>query len=122
MPIQFDHHIVFARDKRDSAHFLTELFGLPEPTAAGMFLAVELSNGVTLDYAEPGIDFPAQHYAFRVSDGEFDAIFARIQERGISYWADPRGERISEIYHENGGRGLYFLDPSGHGMEILTRP
>lgn len=120
--IQFNHHIVFARDKRESAQFLTGLFGMPPPRQAGMFLAVEFDNGVRLDDAEPGIEFPGQHYAFLVGEHEFDLILGRIRERGIEFWADP-GRRVSGEYNSNdGGRGLYFMDPSGHGMEIITKP
>lgn len=122
MSIQFNHLLIFARDKHEAAHFLTSLFGLPDPTPAGFFLAVDMANAVTLHYGEPGIDFPSQHYAFLVSDEEFDAIFARIRERGLSFWADPRRQQPDQINTNHGGRGVYFMDPSGHGLEIITRP
>lgn len=122
MSIQFNHVLVFAHDKQESAHFLTSLFGLPSPEPAGFFLAVQMANDVTIHYGEPGIEFLSQHYAFLVSDEEFDAIFARICERGISYWADPRQQHPGEINTNHGGRGVYFNDPSGHGLEIITRP
>ncbi|HEY1013933.1 MAG TPA: VOC family protein [Herpetosiphonaceae bacterium] len=122
MPIQFDHHLVFARDKHESAQFLTKLLGLPEPIPSGMFVSVRFDNAVTIHFVEPQIDFPIQHYAFLVDDDSFDAIFARIQADGMQFWADPRCQLPGEINHNNGGRGCYFLDPSGHGLEILTRP
>ncbi len=122
MSIQFNHLLIFAHDKHESAHFLTSLFGLPDPTSAGFFLAVDVANDVTLHYGEPGVDFLSQHYAFLVSDEEFDAIFARIRERDLTFWADPRKQYPGEINTNHGGRGLYFLDPSGHGFEIITRP
>lgn len=122
MSVQFNHLLIFAHNKHDSAHFLTQLFGLPDPTPAGFFLAVEMENSVTLHYGEPGVEFLSQHYAFLVSDERFDAIFARIQERGMTYWADPRQQHPNEINTHHGGRGLYFMDPSGHGLEIITRP
>jgi len=124
MAITFNHTIVAARDRAESANFLTELFGLPAPKEFGHFLAVELNHGVTLDYAQVGLDekIHPQHYAFLVSDDEFDAIYGRIRERGMPHWADPRGMREGEINHNDGGRGVYFQDPSGHYLEIITRP
>ncbi|HEY0738245.1 MAG TPA: VOC family protein [Herpetosiphonaceae bacterium] len=122
MSIQFNHLLIFARDKHESAHFLTSLLGLPDPKPAGFFLAVELENAVTLHYGEPGVDFLSQHYAFLVSDDVFDAAFARMRERGMDYWADPRLQLPGEINTNHGGRGVYVLDPSGHGLELITRP
>ncbi|MBV9787458.1 MAG: VOC family protein [Chloroflexi bacterium] len=122
MSIQFNHVLIFARDKHESAHFLTSLLDLPDPTPTGFFLAVELENAVTLHYGEPGVDFLSQHYAFLVSDDVFDAAFARMRERGMDFWADPRMQLASQINTNHGGRGVYFLDPSGHGLELITRP
>jgi extradiol dioxygenase family protein len=124
MPIAFNHTIVAARDKRESAHFLTELFGLPDPTPAGHFMAVELEHGVSLDFAEADgdRDILPQHYAFLVSENDFDAIYGKIREREIQHWADPRGRRPGEINHNDGGRGVYFRDPAGHFLEIITKP
>lgn len=122
MSIQFNHLLIFAHDKHESATFLTQLFGLADPTPAGYFLAVDMANGVTLHYGEPGVDFLSQHYAFLVSDAEFDVIYGRIVTQGITHWADPREQHPGEINHNHGGRGVYFRDPSGHGLEILTQP
>lgn len=124
MAITFNHTIVAAYDQAESAFFLTELFGLPAPREFGHFLAVELNHGVSLDYAQvaEGEDIRPQHYAFLVSEDEFDAIFRRIRERGLRYWADPRGMREGEINHNDGGRGVYFREPAGHHLEIITRP
>jgi catechol 2,3-dioxygenase-like lactoylglutathione lyase family enzyme len=122
MHFELNHLIVAAHDKYESARFLTELFGLDEPVVWGPFVAVQCGNGVTLDYAEPGGDFPGQHYAFLVSEKHFDEIFGRIRERGLTYWADPHQQRVNEYNTNDGGRGLYFDDPSGHHLEILTRP
>jgi catechol 2,3-dioxygenase-like lactoylglutathione lyase family enzyme len=124
MTISFNHTIVAARDKRDSAQFLTELFGLPDPVPVGRFMAVTLEHGATLDYADvpEGDEIRPQHYAFLVSEDDFDAIYGKISARGMDHWADPRGERPGEINHNHGGRGVYFRDPSGHHLEILTRP
>jgi extradiol dioxygenase family protein len=124
MPIAFNHTIVAARDKRESAEFLTELFGLPSPVPFGHFMTVALEHGATLDYAEvpDGEEIRPQHYAFLVSEDDFDAIYGKIQSRGMQHWADPRGERPGEINTNDGGRGVYFPDPAGHYLEILTRP
>jgi extradiol dioxygenase family protein len=124
MPIAFNHTIVAARDKRESAEFLTELFGLPDPVAFGHFLTVTLEHGANLDYADvpDGEEIRPQHYAFLVSEDDFDAIYGKIQSRGLQHWADPRGQRPGEINTRDGGRGVYFQDPAGHYLEILTRP
>ncbi len=122
--ITFNHTIVASRDKKESAEFLAELFGLPSPKPAGRFMAVALEHGVNLDFADApeGEEIRQQHYAFLVSEEDFDAIYGKIQSRGLQHWADPRRNRPDEINHNHGGRGVYFPDPSGHAMEILTRP
>lgn len=123
MAITFNHTIVAARDRSESAKFFTELFGLPAAVEFGPFLAVTLNHGVSLDYAQvEGPDIAPQHYAFLVSEDEFDAIYGRISSRGLPYWADPRGARPGEINRNDGGRGVYFQDPSGHYLEVITRP
>jgi len=124
MTISFNHTIVASRDKRESAEFLAELFGLPDPTPFGRFMVVALEHGVSLDYADvaEGEEIRRQHYAFLGSDEDFDAIYGKIKSRGLQHWADPRQDRPGEINHSDGGRGVYFPDPSGHAMEILTRP
>ncbi len=124
MAISFNHTIVASRDKHASAEFLAELFGLPGPKPFGRFMAVALEHGATLDYADvpAGEEIRRQHYAFLVSEDDFDAIYAKIRSRGLQHWADPRQQRPGEINHNDGGRGVYFLDPSGHAMEILTQP
>jgi catechol 2,3-dioxygenase-like lactoylglutathione lyase family enzyme len=124
MSISFNHTIVAARDKRESAEFLAELFDLPAPLPFGNFMVVALEHGVNLDFANApeGEEIRRQHYAFLVSEPEFDTIYGKIQSRGMQHWADPRQSRPGEINHSDGGRGVYFLDPSGHAMEILTRP
>jgi catechol 2,3-dioxygenase-like lactoylglutathione lyase family enzyme len=83
---------------------------------------VELANGVSLDFHDDDGKIAMQHYAFLISEKEFDAIFARIEKRGLDYWADPGRTEPGEIYRHNGGRGLYFKDPDGHLLEIMTRP
>jgi len=124
MPISFNHTIVASRDKQKSAEFLAELFGLASPKAIGRFMVVALEHGVNLDFADvpEGEEIRRQHYAFLVSEQDFDAIYAKIQSRGLRHWADPGENRPGEVNHSHGGRGVYFPDPSGHAMEILTRP
>lgn len=122
MTIELNHTIVAARDQQASATFLAEVLGLAAPTRFGPFLVVETANGVSLDYAETDEDITPQHYAFLVSESEFDDIFGRIQAWGLPYWADPGRRRAGEINHNDGGRGVYFPDPDGHFLEIITRP
>ncbi|KYF54685.1 bleomycin resistance protein [Sorangium cellulosum] len=122
MSVQLNHTIVPARDKKTSATFLSEILGLAAPVPFGHFLAVQLDNGVTLDFVDSPNEFQPMHYAFLVSEAEFDAIFGRIRERKLQYWADPRAQHPGEINHNDGGRGVYFPDPDGHFLEIITRP
>lgn len=122
MPIQLNHTIVWCRDRQKSAGFLADLLGRPAPVRFGPFLVVELDNGVSLDFHRTDGEIAAQHYAFLVGEEEFDAVFARIEDRQMPYWADPGQERRGEINRNDGGRGLYFEDPDGHLLEIITRP
>jgi len=118
--VRFDHTIIAAHDKRVSAEFFARILGLPEPAPAGPFLQVRLSDGRLMDFAEPGVEFPGQHYAFLVDDTTLDAIMDRIRGEGISHWADP-GQRLpNQINTNHGGRGVYFDDPAGHHLEALT--
>jgi catechol 2,3-dioxygenase-like lactoylglutathione lyase family enzyme len=123
MSIKLNHTIVHSTDPHAAAAFFVELFGLPEPKPFGPFLDVEVANEVTLAFLDAGgMDVQTQHYAFLVSDAEFDAIFGRIQARGMRYWADPHRTQEGAINRHYGGRGVYFEDPSGHLLEIITRP
>ena len=122
MAVQLNHLIVMARNQAQSARFFTEILGLPAPTRFGPFLVVQTANGVSLDFDEFDGEFPPGHYAFLITEAEFDEIFARIRERGIDYWADPGRSRPGAINHQDGGRGVYFPDPDGHLLEIITRP
>lgn len=123
MSVQLNHTIVHSRDNRESAEFLAHVLGLEVGSEWGPFVPVDTSNGVTLDFATiPAESIAVQHYAFLVSEEEFDAAFGRIREAGITYFADPHGKRPGEINHHHGGRGVYFMDPAGHGMEIITTP
>ncbi|MDQ2790641.1 MAG: bleomycin resistance protein [Pseudonocardiales bacterium] len=122
MTIELNHTIVAARDKRASAMFLTDLLGLPAPTSFGPFLVVSLANGVSLDFVDTGEDIRPQHYAFLVSDAEFETIFDRIRAQDLQYWADPFKQQPGETNTRDGGHGVYFDDPDGHVLELLTRP
>lgn len=123
MTIKLNHTIVHSRDPRAAATFFAEIFGLPKPVPFGPFLDVETGNEVTLAFLDAdGMEIQMQHYAFLVSEKEFDQIFGRIRERGLKYWADPGQKQEGEINRHFGGRGVYFQDPSGHLLEIITRP
>ena len=122
MSVRFNHTIVWCRDKQRSATFLADVLGLPAPKPFGPFQVVHLDDGASLDFDEIEGDIASHHYAFLIDEGDFDPIFGRIRERGIPYWADPGKRRAGEIYHHNGGRGVYFADPDGHLLEILTQP
>ena len=122
MSIKLNHTIVSCKDKKASSKFLTDILGLRPAKAFGPFLAVELDNDVTLDFAEWGGEIEVAHFAFLVSETVFDAIFVRVKARGLTYWADPFHERPGEINRRDSGRGFYFEDPSGHNLEVLTRP
>ncbi len=121
MPISLNHTIVVARDKEQTATFLTEILGLPSHKILGQFAVVQVDD-TSLDFVETDGDIAQRHFAFLVSETEFDDIFARIVERGLPYWSDPFRREPNQINHWDDGRGLYFDDPNGHLLEIMTRP
>ena len=122
MTVQLNHTIVPVHDKEASAKFMAEILGLPEPKPFGPFVTIEADNDVTLDFMDTGGEIRPEHYAFLVGEDTFDEIFGRLREHGLAYWADPHHHRPGEINTRDGGRGLYFEDPNGHNLEILTRP
>ena len=124
MAVQLNHTIVASKDPAGSAAWFAEVLGLDAPVRFGPFWQVSTGNGVNLDFDrhDAGDQIAPQHYAFLISEDEFDEIFRRIVERGIDYYADPAAARPGEINHNDGGRGVYFPDPNGHWLEILTRP
>lgn len=123
MAVELNHTIVSSRSREESAAFWAEILGLAPPVPFGPFLEVMVENGLTFDFADADEDdIASQHYAFLITEPEFDAIFGRILEREVPHWADPGRRRPSEINHNDGGRGVYFEDPSGHFLEIITRP
>ena len=122
MTVQLNHTIVWCRDNRASSQFAADILGLPAPTTFGPFQIVETANGVSLDYHDVDGEITSQHYAFLITEDEFDAIFGRICDRNLDHWADPGLSRPGQINHNDGGRGVYFKDPDGHLLEIITRP
>lgn len=123
MPAHLDHTIVMAADKHAAAEFLATILGLNVGAPYGPFLPVETGNGVKLDSMDSGGQaITPQHYAFLVTEAEFDTIFDRIGQAEITYYADPQHAHAGQINHDDDGRGLYFTDPDGHGLEIITRP
>jgi catechol 2,3-dioxygenase-like lactoylglutathione lyase family enzyme len=122
MPVQLNHTVVHAADAQVSAQFFADILGLPAPKPFGPFIVVHTDNGVSLDFYQSSGPISSQHYAFLISESEFDAAYARIKQRNLQYWADPRAQHPGKINHHDGGRGLYFQDPSGHHLEIITRP
>lgn len=122
MTVELNHTIVHATDPAVSARFLADILGVEARPRWGPFFPVEVGNGVTLDYMADGGGFTPQHYAFLVDEDEFDAAHARMLAAGASTWADPGRSIPGEINHHYGGRGVYFDDPDGHLLEILTRP
>ena len=122
MAVELNHTIVWCSDKARSSAFLTDMLGLPPAKPFYHFLVVELDNQVSLDFFQKEGEVSRQHYAFLVGEAKFDAAFARIQGRGLTYWADPARTRPGEINDHDGGRGVYFEDPDGHLLEIITRP
>ena len=119
---ELNHTIVWCSDKQRSADFLTGILGAPPARPFLHFLVVDLANGVSLDYFQKEGAVSPQHYSFLVSDAEFDAAFARIQDQGVEYWADPARSRPGEINQHFGGRGVYFADPDSHLLELITKP
>jgi catechol 2,3-dioxygenase-like lactoylglutathione lyase family enzyme len=122
MAVELDHTIIVARDKNASAAFLADILGLKVGAPYGPFLPVTTENAVNLDFMDAGDEKVApQHYAFLVSEKEFDAIFERIKQGDIQFYADPEHRQSGTINRRDGGRGFYFNDPDGHNLEIITR-
>ena len=118
---ELNHTIVWCSDKQRSADFLTQILGTAPARPFLHFMVVDLSNGVSLDYMQKDGAVSPQHYAFLVSEDEFDAAFGRIEAAGIDYWADPARSQPRAINHHFGGRGIYFADPDNHLLELITR-
>ena len=122
MAIELNHTIVWVTDPGKSARFLTHMLGRPKPSSFSHFEVVELDNAVQLDFVSSDEPIKPQHYAFLIAEEDFDSVMSRIEEQDLPYWADPERKRAGEINHRDGGRGVYFPDPDGHLLEVLTRP
>ena len=122
MSVQLNHTIVWCRDQQKSAAFMADVLGLPAPTRFGPFHVVAVDNGISLDFHQQDGEIVMQHYAFLISEAEFDEVYGRLGERGLEHWADPGRTRRGEINRHDGGRGMYFKDPDGHLLEVITKP
>jgi catechol 2,3-dioxygenase-like lactoylglutathione lyase family enzyme len=122
MPVELNHTIVHASDRQQTADFLSDVLGLPAPEPYGPFLVVRCANGVSLDVMEVPGPFESQHYAFLVTDEEFDRIHDRIVARGLDFWADPFHNEQGRVNDHDGGKGVYWSAPDGHNLEIITVP
>ncbi|MBS2536897.1 VOC family protein [Catenulispora sp. NF23] len=122
MPASFNHTIIASKNRTESARFFRELLEAAEAPSWGPFANIQLADGVLLQFAEPPVGIQMQHYAFLLDDDLFDRAYQRLCEAGIEHFADPQMRLPGEINHEHGGRGVYFLDPAGHGIELITRP
>lgn len=122
MAIRLNHTIVAAHDKEAAAKFLSEILGIPAPIMVGPFAVARVGDDLSLDYIDASGEIASQHYAFLVEENDFDEIFERICKRQLTYWADPGRRESQKINTWDGGRGVYFDDPNGHLLEIITRP
>jgi catechol 2,3-dioxygenase-like lactoylglutathione lyase family enzyme len=130
MAIVLDHTIVPAKDKVAAAEFFAEIFGLKVKPGQGRFAQVQVNESLTFDFADepeawggPGFDprtGKSHHYAFHISDAEFEAIFSRVKAKGLAYGSGPYNHTDGQIYTRRGGRGFYFEDPNGHLLEVMT--
>jgi catechol 2,3-dioxygenase-like lactoylglutathione lyase family enzyme len=119
MAIELNHTIVPARDKVASAKFFARIFGLRYEATESHFAPVRVNESLTLDFDDRD-RFESHHYAFKMSEGDFDAIFGRIQAEDIPYGSGPYSLEDRKINRRGGGRGVYFRDPNGHVLELLT--
>lgn len=122
MTAQLNHTIVWCSNQEKSANFIAQILGLPPPRRFMHFLVVDMDNAVSIDYYETTDPIALQHLAFLVGEDEFDGVLARIRERVREIWADPARTRPGQINHHDGGCGVYFEDPDGHLLEVITRP
>ena len=119
MTIELDHTIVPSRDKEAGARFFAHIFGLGYDGTVSHFAPVQVNENLTLDFDEAA-DFAVHHYAFKVSEAEFDAILGRLKADGVIFGSGPRSLENMQINRRNGGRGVYYRDPDGHIFELLT--
>jgi catechol 2,3-dioxygenase-like lactoylglutathione lyase family enzyme len=122
MSAQLNHTIVWCKDQKASSTFLAEMLGRPRPRLFAHFDVIEMDNDVSLDFSSTERQITPQHYAFLISEKDFDAVLERIHAKKLDHWADPARRRPGEINRNDGGRGVYFTGPEGHFFEVLTRP
>lgn len=122
MTARFNHTIIASTDPARMASFYRDLLEADDVPAWGPFTNLSLADGVLLQFAAPPFEFPPQHYVFLLDDPHFDRAYAKIAEHDVEHWADPARTRAGEINSGHGGRSVYLLDPSGHHLELLTRP
>ncbi len=122
MTITLNHTIVPARDKEAAARFFAHIFGLRSEGAGGHFAPVRVNGTLTFDFADAAGPITSQHYAFHVSDAEFDAILQRVKAAGLAFGSSPWSLDDGQLNNWNGGRGFYFKDPDGHILELMTVP
>jgi catechol 2,3-dioxygenase-like lactoylglutathione lyase family enzyme len=121
MATALNHTIVPARDKEAAACSLAQLFGLSYNGLGEHFAPVKVNDTLTFLF-DDGTNFESHHYAFHVSDAEFDAIFSRVQEAGLTYGSAPWSADDHKLNDWGGGRGVYFRTPDGHLLELMTVP
>lgn len=122
IPAAFNHTIIASKDRHESARFYLELIEASEAESWGPFINIMLDGGVMLQFAEPPVEIQMQHYAFLVEDELFDRAYTRLVTWGVTHWADPQMTREGETNTGHGGRGVYFKDPAGHAIELITKP
>lgn len=122
MTAYFNHTIIASTDAVEMADFYRNILESDEAPSWGLFVNILIGGGVLIQFATPPMEFPPQHYAYLLDDAHFDRAYAKIRDQGREHWADPQRTRPGEINHEHGGRGVYLLDPSGHYLELITRP
>ena len=121
MTITLNHTIVPARDKEAAARFFADIFGLSFTGVSGHFAPVRVNDTLTLDF-DDAESFDVHHYAFHVGDAEFDAILGRVKAAGLAFGSTPWSLEDGRLNDWNGGRGVYFKDPDGHVLELMTVP
>ncbi len=122
MSASFNHTIIAARNPRASADFYRDLLEAAEAPSWGPFTNLLLDDGVLLQFAAPPVEFTPVHVAFLLDDEHFARAYEQIRAAGLDHWADPQRQRPGQVNTEHGGRGVYLLDPSGHYLELITRP
>lgn len=122
MTAHFNHTIIAAHDPTEMAAFYREILEADDLPSWGPFVNIAIADGVMLKFATPPVQFSPQHYAYLLDDEHFDRVYGAITRRAIEHWADPQQTMPNQINHEHGGRGVYLLDPSGHYLELITRP